>query len=271
MAFSLDDSDFEQEIASLKKQLADVQKERDSLKNSLSRFYDGISLGDQLLNEKDSSLQSAGKLLQRGKLLQAVSESMYCLLTQMDSAKAIEETFITLGIALDIDRVYLFENHVDPDTGELLKSQRYEWCSNNSSPQISNPALQNVSYKWNCPRWYEVLSAGKIIKGLVHEFPDRERIELEPQGIRSLLVVPILIDTHFWGFIGFDDCRNERIWDSMEETILAAVAGSIGNVLIRKGTEEKLQENEERLRTLINAIPGLVLFKGSGRTLVGNQ
>lgn len=45
------------------------------------------------------------------------------------------------------------------------------------------------------------------------------------------MLVPILIDGAYWGFIGFDECHSDRIWSTDEESILSALAGTIGEVI----------------------------------------
>lgn len=189
--------------------------------------------------------RNAEALHRQAKLLRGAAEAMNCLLAHMDFQAAISEALGKLGVAADMDRVYLFENHVEPDSGRILMSQRSEWVSTAVSPQIDNPDLQNVPYADACPRWYELLSQNLPVRGTVRDFPAKERETLEAQGIRSLLVVPIMIRGDFWGFLGFDACQHEREWRDEEEAILLAVAGSIGDAIARKQTEEELRVQRE--------------------------
>uniref|UniRef100_A0A7C1JNL4 Circadian input-output histidine kinase CikA n=1 Tax=Caldilinea aerophila TaxID=133453 RepID=A0A7C1JNL4_9CHLR len=186
-------------------------------------------------------------LRRREQLLQAVAEALSTLLAPKPLPETIRSALAILGQTLKVDRVYIFENSQDPVTGAYLTSQRFEWCSSLVTPQIDNPALQNVPYAEVVPRWYEALSRGKPIVGLVPTFPDEERAILEPQEIQSILVVPILVDDHFWGFIGFDDCHSERIWSASEESILTAAAAAIGGALMRDRMEQELQWSQQEL------------------------
>ncbi len=195
--------------------------------------------------------EAEAELRLRDRLLQATADA----LTQLLSGRSLDETvgaaLATLGQAVAADRAYVFENHADPATGAPLMSQRHEWCAAAALPQIANPALQDVSYDAHCPRWHATLAAGAAITGLVREFPDSERAALEPQGIRSLLVLPIRIEERFWGFIGFDDCHSDRVWSASEQAILRTAAAAIGDATLRLRAEAALRASEEQYRTLV--------------------
>lgn len=186
-------------------------------------------------------------LRRREQLLQAVAEALSMLLAPKPLPETIQAALAILGQTLQVDRVYIFENFQDPESGVHCTSQRFEWCSPLATPQIDNPNLQNIPYEEVVPRWYRELSGGKTIVGAVRTFPEEERAILEPQGIQSILVVPILVEEHFWGFVGFDDCHSERIWSVSEENILTAAAAAIGGALMRDRMEQELQRSQQEL------------------------
>lgn len=65
------------------------------------------------------------------------------------------------------------------------------------------------------------------VLGVVRLFPQEERSFLEPQHILSLLAVPIWINDQFFGFIGFDDCTEERTWMDDEVQLLSLYSNLI--------------------------------------------
>jgi len=213
------------------------------LRNADGEIIGLVGVGRDVTERK----HAADALRHRDLLLRAVAEALSELLTPAPLPKTIQPALELLGRVLDVDRVYIFENFQSPETGELFTSQRFEWCSPKATPQIDNPHLQNVPYATAIPRWYATLSRGEPMIGLVDTFPEDERTLLEPQAIRSILVLPIVTDGHFWGFIGFDDCHSEREWKKSEQSILDAAAAAIGGALIRDRIETELQWSQQEL------------------------
>lgn len=205
-----------------------------------------------LVNEKDITelKETTSKLNQRDRLLEGVAKATNQLLTNPDRETAMCHALEALGSAAQVDRVYLFENHRDRESGELLMSQRWEWVASGVTPQIDNPELQNAPYSI-APWWYGNLSQGEAISGLVRDLPLPERESLEAQEILSILVVPIAIEGEFWGFIGFDDCHQERQWSETEKSILMATAGSFGGAIARQRAEDKLAQLNQQLEAMV--------------------
>ena len=200
-------------------------------------------------------------LEKRDLLFRAMAEATHHLLSAADYAASVNFALATLGKAMGIDRVYVFENHYDLATGQPLNSQRFEWVRASITAQIANPALQNLPYFPTFTRWYETLSQGKPIEGIVRLFPPAERALLEPQGILSLLATPIMVDGQFWGFIGFDDCTSERDWSDNTRSILITLASSLGSAIARKQVTDQLRQQEKFPRDVLDAIPSHIFVK----------
>ncbi len=194
----------------------------------------------------------------RDLLLDCAAQISRDLLIYEDFDVAINTVLQRLGCATKVDRVYIYENHYDDISDELLVSLRHEWAGENISVQLDNPDLQNLSYKALLPRWYETLSQGRSLAGLVKDFPLIEREILEPQEVISILVVPIMIQGRFWGMIGFDDCTSERTWVESELSILEATAGNIGHTIERERTQQKLNNSHQQFLTVMDGLDAFV-------------
>jgi PAS domain S-box-containing protein len=197
-------------------------------------------------------------LMTHDRLLGGVAAAMRQLLITTDYEAAVTRSLTVLSVAANVDRVYIFKNHHDQDTGEKLTSQRFEWIRNQGDQII--PKLENLSYDFGLSRWYEHLTAGVPIKGLVADFPLEEREIFEQAKICSILAVPVMTKGTFWGFIGFADSSIDRVWTDYEESLLTVTASSIGGMVVRQQSEKALRESEAKFRTLYESISTAVML-----------
>ncbi len=210
--------------------------------------------------------------LQRDDLLQSVANACNALTQQVELESGIQAALAALIAPAAVDRVYIFENHEDPQTGLLCVSQRYERSAASVEPQLNNPDLQSSPYAIVGPRWFELLSNQQVVTGLVRDFPQSERDILEPQSIQSLLVAPIWAGDHFWGFIGFDNCHAEEVWSPGEQAILQLVAANIGSAIARHTADEENRRQRQNFERILNAIPISIYEKDAqGRYAFVNQ
>ena len=197
-------------------------------------------------------------------ILRAVADASYQLFRSAQPDEVIPQVLAQLGEAADVSRVYLFENHWK-NGARLLTSQRYEWCAEGIEPQINNPNLQNFDYlERGFTHFYETLQRGEVLAAKVRDLPPAEQAELTPQGILSILALPIFVQRQFWGFIGFDECRSERTWKPYEVDTLRTAANLLGAFFERRKTETALRASEELYRMLIEN-------QGLGVALVDEQ
>lgn len=246
-----------------------LSKSVNSKNHELKEAYKQIEMqNSQLQSEVESRVE---KIIQQDKLLRTVNDMGSILL-----ASGIEEfndamfrCMKMLAQSVDVDRTYIWENYWK--NGELYCTQLFEW-SGGAEPQQGNELTVDVGFPED---WHERLSNNKCVNGIVSTFPKREKEHLEAQGIVSILVVPVFLKNRFWGFVGFDDCHNERTFSEAEEGILRSASLLIATSLLRneitqsliKAREEALYSTKAKtnflsnmsheIRTPINAITGM--------------
>ncbi|MEE9501509.1 MAG: PAS domain S-box protein [Candidatus Aminicenantaceae bacterium] len=147
-------------------------------------------------------------------------------------------------------RVYIFKNFDDPKHGLCLRLT-HEVCTPGVSSNLDNPILQHGVYKKGFMRWQETLSQGKPILGFIESFPQSEKVILEPQGILSILVLPLWISGQWYGFIGYDDVEIRRDWNEEDIRLLQTAAEMVGVYIEGKKVDLALRESEERFRSYV--------------------
>jgi diguanylate cyclase (GGDEF)-like protein/PAS domain S-box-containing protein len=203
--------------------------------------------------------QAEAELQKRDRLLQGVAEATNHLLTNTDYSRAIIKALTTLGIAAEVDRVYIYENHPHPITEQAALSLRFEWTQDQIEPTINKSHWQNQPYDTpGLNRWHKVLAAGKALIAIAQDAPAEERALLKQDGVQSLLLVPIQVDHQFWGFIGFNDCQVQRQWSKSEECILSTIAVSISGALKRHQVERQL--SHQAFHDQLTRLPNRILF-----------
>ena len=163
-----------------------------------------------------------------------------------------------LAEAVGADRVYVWKNYVKDDVLHCM--QLYEWSNGVPSQQGSDLA-RGIAYKDIVPEWEKQLSQGQSINGIISKMSKDEKAALSPQGILSILIEPVFLQNKFWGFFGFDDCHNERLFSDNDEMILRAASQLMSNALIRNEMERKVTDESELNRVLFDTAPiGLITF-----------
>jgi PAS domain S-box-containing protein len=159
-------------------------------------------------------------------LLKAISEANNHLLKENNINDSLQECISALGSNILVDRCYIFKNEVKE--GVLILNYEFEWCKEGVQPFIGSPELSGLPYDV-FPGLFETLNQNLPLYGLVSKSDNvlfRETMEM--QGILSYLFIPIFSEDQFWGWIGFDDCDSERIWQEEEVNVLHTVARNIG-------------------------------------------
>lgn len=184
------------------------------------------------------------------KLLQLNFEIITIFLEYQDWHKCIERVFDLVGKQVEVDRIYYWDIHIDPISGDELTSQRFEWVKNGIEPMIDNPELQNLPIDIAAD-FLAPLVLRKPFESIIRELPDGQTKEiLQSQDILSILVLPIFLDDKLYGFIGFDDCTCERVWNSTELDFLRSITSNLSSAIQRHISIVKLEEKTAELKVI---------------------
>ena len=204
-----------------------------------------------------------------------------------DFERSLFDSISMLGKSINVERVGIWKNF--KKDGELYCTQIRKW-SEDIEFQSGKEHTGNIRYSDTIPTWEKILRSGACVNAIAQDMAQVEREYMEKQGIISILVVPIFIKDIFWGFVGYGDCVNERVFNDVEENTLKSGGMLIASAILRNEMTNNLIVAKEaalssahakslflanmshEIRTPMNAIIGMTtIAQNSGSLLKIND
>ncbi|MBT9552595.1 MAG: PAS domain S-box protein [Hydrogenophaga sp.] len=161
-------------------------------------------------------------------------------LQQMD--QAIQEALGDLGRFVSADRAYLFHYDFQARTN----SNTHEWCAEGITSEKAR--LQNLPLDWDLG-WVAAHQRGDMVyEPDVQSMPEGPLKDLlMPQGIRSLMTLPLIGQDACLGYVGLDSVRGTHAYEDEEITLLKLFAQMLVNLQERSRAQAQLRELAEQL------------------------
>ena len=169
---------------------------------------------------------------------------------------AVNQALAAIGRLIRADRAYLFS--YDFEAG--LMHNTHEWCGEDIAPEIDN--LQNVPMEW-FPEWVGAHCSGDSTHvPQITELPEGSNLReiLEPQGIQSLITLPLMQEETCLGFVGFDAVRAVRRWTEEEIALLRVLAVMFANFEARRAAEAAVDQLSEERAMLLDTMDAQVWY-----------
>ena len=173
-------------------------------------------------------------LEQQNNLLLAVNRAASVLLTAGEDETfndSIREGMEIIGCCVDVDCVELWQNEMRE--GELYAVLKHYWLSEKGIEITPIFPAFSFSYK-ESPQWESRLIRGDYIQGPVSELSREDQEFLSIFKVTSVLVIPIFLQSRFWGICCIDDYLNPRRFSEVEVSILNSVAYMLANAVNRQ-------------------------------------
>ncbi len=179
---------------------------------------------------------------------------------------AFDEALEKIGDFCKVDRSYTFKIQKN---GEFM-SNTHEWCRAGTSSEIQN--LQNIPCNV-LPMWMKKLRQFKNIYipnvGELSDDWNTERDILQPQGIKSLVVVPMVYSNALIGFVGFDSVNEFRSWKEEEIHLLRIMGDIFARAIMSKEAEQALMDSNQQLQESIEVANQMAVLAEVGSQAKG--
>lgn len=190
--------------------------------------------------------------LKRKLALEQIISRMARNFVRLENAElGIQIALRELGEFSGASRAYIFEFNED----DRYMDNTYEWCGEGISAEQHNLQHQEISiFNW----WMQQIGSGDILN--IHDISklgpeaQAEREILEVQGIRSVLVMPLMKRGKLSGFVGFDNVTSLGIWHEEDAVALSLAAEIFSNVFDRRAQERALTEAKDELEASLDSL-----------------
>ncbi|NJL93959.1 MAG: response regulator [Anaerolineae bacterium] len=209
--------------------------------NQEDDHYRGIVLSIRSIEER---VQAMRRLERLHRIEQSHAEITKLFLRLETVTSALDEALPVLGKSLDVSRIHIYHFREN----ERLLDVLHEWCAEDVRPEIDN--LRGVPFDDLVPSFFPLLSEKGIIQAeeLRSLSPDIAAM-LEPQAVKSVLIVPLTLKGRLDGFIELAEIRKARAWQPEEITLARGLAESYTRALERQQNERYLiQLRDDALR-----------------------
>lgn len=175
------------------------------------------------------------------ELLTSIS-STYISLPLAKVDEAIETSLGELGRFVHADRAYLFRYDMENRTF----TNTHEWCAPDIDPamdecqELSFDLLPEMTECHFSGRFFELKDPDELPPG------SESRKQLDQQGIKSLVTVPLLDGERCLGFTGFDYVRRHHTHTQADLHLLTVFAQMMTNIQKRQEIEEALRLSREQ-------------------------
>ncbi|MEI7663247.1 MAG: PAS domain S-box protein, partial [Bacteroidota bacterium] len=167
-----------------------------------------------------------------------------------DLSSAIDLALGSIGHYLSADRAFVYEFKADN-----IISKTHEWCNHPVGPKIEKFTDLSVDY---FPFPFDLLKRHEnIVIPSVRSLPEsrrKEREALESYGIKSIIVMPILVDNNLVGMVGLNMEAKEREYEPFEISNLVLWSNMLAGLIRNQKNELLLEQTRKNYETFFNTI-----------------
>jgi hypothetical protein len=178
-------------------------------------------------------------------------------------SQSVNKSLKEMSEFVKADRAYIFRY----DFTKKTCSNVYEYCSEGITPQIEN--LQDIPLEM-MGDWVEInKKGGSIYYPDVQELPESDIKEiLQAHDIKSLFVIPAMMQNECLGFVGFDFVKDYHNLSDTEKNLLTIFTQVLVNVRERLVLERNLSRTVEMLKKLLANLQSGILMEDEKRQIV---
>ncbi|SDL51999.1 diguanylate cyclase (GGDEF) domain-containing protein [Maridesulfovibrio ferrireducens] len=179
-------------------------------------------------------------------LFKLSTQFINCPLSKID--QELNQALQSVGNFAGAERSYVFQFR---ETGKFIDNT-HEWCARGITSQ--KQIFQSFDLDTQTPWVAASLNKNNVICiDSVNDLPPEAKAErslLQECGIKSIILVPMMLRTKLLGFVGFDFVTDEKDCTDDLVSLLRMVGEIVMNALEHKRYEKALRTSEELFKTM---------------------
>jgi len=172
-----------------------------------------------------------------------VAETLLTTSNKANIATSLMKCMELIGSSVDADHAQIWRK-------EIIESEHYfvhayEWTSEYGRLNAPIPVGMKIPCK-DHPEWETMFLRNEYINTHLSQMRQENQAFFSTYAIKSILIIPLFLQDHFWGFLMASDCRQERRQERLfakDEINIVRNAGLlITNALLRDSLMHDMEE-----------------------------
>lgn len=193
----------------------------------------------------------ADALDKKNRILEGVRVAAYYFLQEQSWEKSIVKVLEQIGTAAGVSRALLHD--ISKDRFDVICAEKqYEWNAQGVSEELEDPEYKLLCFEYRgIGHWVDILSDNRILSRSIGDCSDAEQIVLNYQGIQSLIVISVFVESNWWGILCLEDCVEPRKWTEAEISSFRALADMLGATIARQQFQKELIKAKDTLEAQV--------------------
>lgn len=181
------------------------------------------------------------------RLLTALARGSEALMMARFWGNGVNALLGQIGQASGASRVWIFQL-LELQGDAVVQDYVFEWAAAPRYRQLTHKRFRFFSTLFDDPLYRSMVEERQ--RGVAQRFITERmasgtlRENLESQRIRSMVTVPIMVDGHWWGTLGIDDCERPLDWEGAGLEALGVAAELIASAIYRHQLSSRRRQLE---------------------------
>ena len=207
-----------------------------------AREWNGLMMD---ITERKIAMQELENIHRRQTLLIDVQQIIQ---SAENLPHALNLTLAEIGKYTKVSRIFIFEKSID----RISISNTYEWCYNGIPSAINN--LQHLPVESVQSLFHIFNSDNYICTSDIDTLNPVMLEELSIQGVKSIILLPLMSSSVNYGFVGLVDYVTKREWNDGDTELLKSLSRIISDTTRRHQAETAMRLSQQVLHTVMNNI-----------------